>query len=73
MQLSISIILAGKGSLFIMLTMCAVVGCHNCYYKGSLIRVHHSLTDTERRHWGISFVSRQNVDQTLWKPGGDHL
>ena len=55
-------------------TTCAVVGCHNHHYQGSLISFYHFPTDAERRHRWISFVSRINPNRTPWKPGeGDRL
>ena len=50
-------------------TTCAVVGCHNHHYKGSLISFYCFPTDVERRHRWISFFSQINSNGTPWKPG----
>lgn len=48
--------------------------CGNHHCKDSLIGFYHFPTDGERRHWWVSFVSRQNADGTPWKAeGGDRI
>ena len=50
-------------------TTCYVVGCYNYHSKDSIYSFYRFPTDPDRQRRWVSFVSQQNADGTLWKPG----
>ena len=59
---------------FIMPTICAVVGCHNCQSKYSKLSFCCFPKEEERHRRWIAFVSRKNSDGLAWElDNGDRI